>query len=204
MDQGASLAIRQLLADRDQFRAFFIALRKDVFRGARRRFPWVRDADVEACLHDAMLGALEGRSDFALPPDARDDRARLAAHLGAHVRSATTQRLIERLVLAGHATRIDTAYPDDPLDRLLAEAGHAPMLTHSDVERERRVRIAGECLQRLPELARQTIGLALLGRSDTEIQVSTGASSAIAARRRVSEAKNLLARAAQSSWKDAA
>lgn len=203
MDQGASIAIRQLLADRDQFRAFFLALRKDVFRGARRRFPWVRDADVEACLHDAMLGALEGRSDFAVPPDARDDSTRLAAHLGAHVRSATTQRLIERLVRAGHAIRIDTEYPDDPLDRLLAQAGHASMLADS-VDRERRVRIVGECLQRLPELARQTIGLALRSCSDTEIQVSTGAGSAIAARRRVSEAKNLLVRSAQSLWKDAA
>ncbi|PXW25457.1 RNA polymerase sigma factor [Paraburkholderia caballeronis] len=209
MDYGANLAIRQLIADRVHFRDFFLALRKDVFRVARRRFPWVRDADVEECLHEAVLYVLEGRGDFDVPPEVLHDRTRLAAQLGAYIRSAATYRLIDRLTRLGHETRVtvridDDEHPTDLLDALLAQAGHVPPSVEGDIERRERLRILGDCLLRLTALARQTIELALLGHSDVDIQVATGAGSAVAVRRRISETKNVLARCAQSSLRSAA
>ncbi|SMG12538.1 sigma-70 family RNA polymerase sigma factor [Paraburkholderia susongensis] len=201
MDHGASTAIGQLLAHRERFHDFFMLLRKGFFRLARRRFPWARDFDIEESLHEALVAVLQQRGNFSVPANELDDHPAFEARLAAYVRAAALNKLTDRMDKLGHEVktlvRIDQdERPGDLLDALLADAGYVADTPEDHLRHARRLEILGRCLRQLTSLARQTIELALRGHTDVEIQQRTGAGSAVAVRRRVSETKNVLMRCA--------
>ena len=204
MGHGASIAIDRLLADRDRLRDFFLTLRKDVFRIARRRFPWVRDADVEESVQECFVAVLERRGSYTAPPAVLDDPQRFAAHLSAYLRAAAINKIIDRIGRAGPGDPEPIIIEDgedasDVLDKLMREAGHSSPTPEDNLMHSARMRVLSDCMRKLTVLARQTFELALRGYGDTEIQAHTGAGSAVAVRRRISETKGVLTRCAQSS-----
>lgn len=201
MDLGASIAIEQLLTHRERFRDFFFSLRKGFFGQARRRFSWARDFDIEECLHEALVAILQQRGNFTVPKEVLAEREAFEARLAAYVRAAALNKLCERMEKLGHEVkthvRIDQdERPTDLLDVLLTEAGYVADTPEDHLRQARRMEILGNCLRALTALARQTIELALRGHTDVEIQARTGAGSAVAVRRRVSETKTALMRCA--------
>lgn len=208
MDHGASIAIDRLLADREQLRNFFLTLRKDVFRIARRRFPWVRDADVDESVQECFVAVLERRGNYSAPQVVLDDPERFAAHLSAYLRAAAINKIIDRLdrhdSSSGGIIIDDADDPSDLLDKLMREAGYSSPTPEDDLLHARRMQVLGDCMRKLTVLARQTFELALRGYADIEIQAHTGAGSAVAVRRRISETKGVLTRCAESSLGGAA
>lgn len=179
----------------NRFRPFVDALRRKFYCRVRYRFPWVDDADLEDAWQSAVLAVFETPRRVSMSSDELADVDRFEARLGAYMLGAAYKQALTRLRTAGkdslRMTSLDVLREDEAqFDKLLFELGEIEPGPEAQMQLARRRRAVEQCIARLTELARTTFMLALSGAKDVKIQKETNAGSAVAVRRRISEAKS--------------
>ncbi|WP_028224094.1 RNA polymerase sigma factor [Paraburkholderia ferrariae] len=193
-NQSAAQAI-ECFALSSRFRPFVAALRRKFACRVRYRFPWIDDDDLDDAWQSGVLAVFEAKGRVTMSADDLADAGRFEFRLGAYLLGAAYKQALTRLRAAGknslRMTSLDVLREDEAMfDKLLFELGEVEPGPEAQMQLARRRRAVEQCIARLTELARTTFMMALGGMKDISIQQETNAGSAVAVRRRISEAKS--------------
>lgn len=187
-------AVFERFSNSSRMRAFHAAHRRQFLTYARHHHSMLKEEDVEDAWQAGVAAVFTAPGKFRIEVEALADEAHfetaLAGYLHGVVRNHARRRVREIVAAMKRSESLDVlAEDEDAIDRAMFDLDELERRTDWLADIEQRRRFVERCLDKLSALARRTFSLALLGEEDVRIQAETNSGSAVAVRRRISEAK---------------
>ncbi|SDE40006.1 hypothetical protein [Paraburkholderia lycopersici] len=187
-------AVFERFTNSSRMRAFIDTHRRQFIVYARHHHPMLDDDDVDDAWQVGVAAVFTMPGKFRIEAGALADSTRfeaaLAGYLHGTVRNQARRRVREIVTAMKRSESLDAlAEDEDAIDRLMFDLEALERRTDWLADIEQRRRFVERCLDKLSALARRTFALALIGEEDVRIQAQTNSGSAVAVRRRISEAK---------------